>query len=376
MIPWIIIAVGVLLLYSSLKEGAKAWPSAAGAIVIGIGVVALGKSFGWLAIGAGVLGLMFLLIGLKAVTRLLAGAALIGMVLGGIVSIDLDDDDKTEASADDTPATTTTTAGGKGGCAAVQLDPNEGNRVISTGLNTPDTEEIRQQVLDLNWRDPNALFLYYNASPLGSTSPLTSVQELVDGDVENGSCYSAKGIRAYDEWSVLWKVARLTPVDSMPPGWSNTGVSDGGPTVGTPPSGDTSGVMVEFPNSDIKHGVMDRCGNPVVASPPPNVPPGPTDEPPPPGEGKDHTESPVSDDRNDPDERVRPNIDAPPEVIRPPGSTTTQPPPPSTLPEDPPEVSDPEPIEPGVEDEPPTDDDPVEDGPCGDADGDGIPDDC
>jgi hypothetical protein len=186
MIPWIIIAVGVLLLYSSLKEGAKAWPSAAGAIVIGIGVVALGKSFGWLAIGAGVLGLMFLLIGLKAVTRLLAGAALIGMVLGGIVSIDFDDDDKTEASADDTPETTTTTAGGKGGCAAVQLDPNEGNRVISTGLNTPDTEEIRQQVLDLNWRDPNALFLYYNASPLGSTSPLTSVQELVDGDVENG----------------------------------------------------------------------------------------------------------------------------------------------------------------------------------------------
>jgi hypothetical protein len=110
MIPWIIIAVGVLLLYSSLKEGAKAWPSAAGAIVIGIGVVALGKSFGWLAIGAGVLGLLFLLIGLKAVTRLLAGAALIGMVLGGIVSIDFDDDDKTEASADDTPATSTTTA--------------------------------------------------------------------------------------------------------------------------------------------------------------------------------------------------------------------------------------------------------------------------
>ncbi len=109
MIPWIIIAVGVLLLYSSLKEGAKAWPSAAGAIVIGIGVVALGKSFGWLAIGAGVLGLMFLLIGLKAVTRLLAGLALIGMVLGGIVSIDFDDDDKTEASADDTPETTSTT---------------------------------------------------------------------------------------------------------------------------------------------------------------------------------------------------------------------------------------------------------------------------
>lgn len=109
MIPWIIIAVGVLLLFSSLKEGAKAWPSAAGAIVIGIGVVALGKSFGWLAIGAGVLGLMFLLIGLKAVTRLLAGAALIGMVLGGVLSIDFDDDDDTEAVADDSTATTATT---------------------------------------------------------------------------------------------------------------------------------------------------------------------------------------------------------------------------------------------------------------------------
>jgi membrane-bound ClpP family serine protease len=116
MIPWIIIAVGVLLLFSSLKEGAKAWPSAAGAIVIGIGVVALGKSFGWLAIGAGVLGLMFLLISLKAVTRLLAGAALIGMVLGGVLSIDLDDDDDTEAVADDNTATTTTTTAPDSNC--------------------------------------------------------------------------------------------------------------------------------------------------------------------------------------------------------------------------------------------------------------------
>lgn len=85
---------------------------------------------------------------------------------------------------------------------------------------------------------------------------------------------------------------------------------------------------------------------------------------------KDHTESPVSDDRNDPDEVTRPNIPVPPEVIRPPGSQPTQPPPPSTIP-DPPEVLDPKPATPGPAPTTPAPPDPVGNG---DTTGDGIPD--
>lgn len=190
-----------------------------------------------------------------------------------------DDDHKKDKPG--TEPTTESSPPVEGDCVQVKMDPNTGNKVISTGLTTPDTEKIRKQVLELNKHDPNALFLYYNASPLGTTSPLTSVQELVEGEVKDGSCFSVKGLAAFNEWAVLWKVAILTPVDAMPPGWTNTGVGENGPTSGAPPTGDTSGVIVGFPNSNVKHGVMNRCGNPVVATPPPNVPKGPTDEPPP-----------------------------------------------------------------------------------------------
>jgi hypothetical protein len=105
-------------------------------------------------------------------------------------------------------------------------------------------------------------------------------------------------------------------------------------------------------------------------APPVDVPP--TPEEPPPSDGKDYRRSPVVSDRNHPDERVRPNIPAPAEVIRPPSAQPTQPAPQPTIP-DPPEVLNPEPIAPGVPSLPPTPVDPVE-APGADGNGDGIPD--
>jgi hypothetical protein len=406
MIPWIIIAVGVLLLFSSLKEGAKAWPSAAGAIVIGIGVVALGKSFGWLAIGAGVLGLMFLLISLKAVTRLLAGAALIGMVLGGVLSIDLDDDDDTEAVADDNTATTTTTTAPDSNCEPGMTPADCLDIHADNGEADPEVAEQAQTIQTVS-RERN-----YG---LGNTTCESGC--VLQGGITGASATEmfndllAKGIMSP---ALLDDAARTVLgtayTDTRPVGDVDKAASDleivlefvqgAGVEEGVIPAGTVvwntvvrDGQVVQFQYttrrdrrfvSITKNGVtlmfFDTCGNRVSLNPTPGVPEVPEEEVPHDDDGKDHTESPVSDDPNDPDERVRPNIPPPPEVIRPeptPGSTTTtQPPPPSTMPEDPPEVQDPEPIEPGIEDEPPTDDDPVEDGPCGDADGDGIPDDC
>lgn len=122
------------------------------------------------------------------------------------------------------------------------------------------------------------------------------------------------------------------------------------------------------------------CGNPLLPPPPPppkvdnppvSTPPDTTTPPastPPTttGGGKDAGKSPV-------DSADEANIPTPSTIIRDPDAPQPDPGPPDTLPEDPPEVSDPEPIDPGIEDDPPVDDDPIEE--CGDADGDGFPDD-
>lgn len=99
----------------------------------------------------------------------------------------------------------------------------------------------------------------------------------------------------------------------------------------------------------------------------------PTPTPTPTSGGKDASKSPIK-GTDDPDERVRGvEPSAPTTVTRPSSSSTSQPTQQQpVLPEDPPEVSDPEPAAPGVTDAPPATGDPIEG--C-DIDGDGIPDD-
>ncbi len=238
-----------------------------------------------------------------------------------------------EAPAESTTSTSTSAPAQCGDAFVTRLDENQKNRVLSGGVQAPTSEEMRQEILDFNSHDPRGLFLYYTASPLGETSPIDNVESLVEGGVvKNGVCYSEEGMQKYQEWSVLWRATRIEDAPSMPDGWGNTGVSNGTPTSGRPPTGNTEGWMVIFVDATGKeigrHGVMKRCGNPVT--PAPVAPEGPTDEAPPdvekpkpdqpdkPRGGKDHRKSPVSSDRDHPDERVRPVIPTPPTVIRPP----------------------------------------------------------
>ena len=168
----------------------------------------------------------------------------------------------------------------------VDLHVNELNRVLEHGIQGPTSEDMRDRVRRLNRTDPNAFMLYLNASPLGESDPYRTAAEIVEGGVvEEGACYTAQAQQAYSEWKVLWDNADIVPVNSMPSGWGNTGVTEAGPSVGGAPSGDTSGWMVVFRDATGRpigmHGVMKRCGNPVVPAPPPHIPEGPTDQPPP-----------------------------------------------------------------------------------------------
>lgn len=168
----------------------------------------------------------------------------------------------------------------------VDLHVNELNRVLENGIQAPTSEDMRERVRRLVRTDPNAFMLYFNASPLGRSDPYRTAAEIVEGGVvEEGACYTAEAQQAYAEWKVLWDVADIVPVPHMPSGWGNTGVTANGPTVGGEPSGDTSGWVVIFRDATGRpigmHGVMKRCGNPVVPAPPPHIPEGPTDQPPP-----------------------------------------------------------------------------------------------
>lgn len=196
----------------------------------------------------------------------------------------------------------------------VLLDERKQNRYLSNGIQAVESEDMRQEVSQWLKHDPVGLFSYYNESPLGRQTPLKHVEALVEGGkVENGKCFSAEGRRAYARWLPLWETAVIEAVDQMPGGWANSGVSNGWPTSGPAPTGNTSGWMVSYVDAGgkvtVTHGVMKRCGN--ITSPNPTAPEGPTDNPSNPEGGKDHRRSPVSDDPNDPDEATRPNTAEP-----------------------------------------------------------------
>lgn len=216
-------------------------------------------------------------------------------------------------------STTTTTAAECGDRFVTKLDENQKNKVLSSGVQAPTSEEMRQELLTFNSQDPRGLHLYYNASPLGVASPINETSSLFEGgEIKSGVCFTEEAMQKYQEWSVLWKASRIEAVPSMPAGWGNTGVSNGTPTSGPAPSGNTEGWVVIFVDATGKeigtHGVMKRCGNPVT--PAPVVPAGPTDEPTLPGPET----PPTGLTPKDPSKDVLLNPDVP-EGVRGPGTT-------------------------------------------------------
>lgn len=168
---------------------------------------------------------------------------------------------QTVATTSTTATTATTTAAAPASvCYAVKLDENVGSNVLSKGI-SQDTEKGRQQVLAAAKQDPRVLMLFYNASPLGKVSPIATATDIAP--IKDGACYTARGVEAYDEWSVLYKVANLAPA-KLPATGYNTGVN-GEPfqVQGRIPAGTGTEVKYVDSNGKVidKNLIRNECGN-------------------------------------------------------------------------------------------------------------------
>lgn len=173
-----------------------------------------------------------------------------------------------EASTSASPTTTAAPADPCPGSYVVKLDANAGANLFSQGL-SPDSETMRQQVLDGAKTDPRVLQVYYNASPLGQASPIQATTDIAP--ITDGACFTPAGKAAYDQWVVLWKVTKLSG-DTLPEQGTNTGAEPGGSAfqeTGLIPAGTGMKVVyVDANGNEIgSHKVRLECGNVVMTSP-------------------------------------------------------------------------------------------------------------
>lgn len=182
----------------------------------------------------------------------------------------------------------------------IKLPKRDGNRLNADGVPKKiqgDGEAFREFIAEQAKRDPLTLYLYYMASPLGDKEPLKNELVLAkDGKIENGNTYSKEGVAAYERWMAIWNNPDITSVEAMKE-ISFQGVNTG-VTKDNKPTQDASGVRGEDKSGyDIKyrdasgkvvkgHSALNRCTQPTSKVPHPDVPDGPTDNPPPPKEPK------------------------------------------------------------------------------------------
>jgi len=162
-------------------------------------------------------------------------------------------------------------------CWTVKLDPNQGNRVLSSGVTgTPD--QVRTKLLNAAQHDPRVLQALYNVTSQGATKPVTDWHSLVTPD---GKCYNQQGQALWNKTGVLYTTANATKATAPATG-CNTYVTPGGnasckmETI----TGNRAGTKFDFGNGKWVV-VMYRCGNPVTPGKPPvQVPQTPTTTPP------------------------------------------------------------------------------------------------
>jgi hypothetical protein len=188
---------------------------------------------------------------------------------------------KENAAAPAAESTTTTSTQAPENCVDrynVVLDANEGDRVVSQGIDVSDPAKAVDQIMALAQHDPRILVLYWNVSPAGKQAPISDWNTLVD----NG-CYTQQARDLYQQTLGEYKAATATTSEA-PASGVNTGVTPGGaPFQETPGaiSGDRTAVQIAFPNGDVVW-AMQRCGNVVTTGAPvPGIPPKPTPTPPP-----------------------------------------------------------------------------------------------
>jgi len=152
-----------------------------------------------------------------------------------------------------------------------------------------DAKASKAWIAEAAKKDPVVFFMLYSLSPLAEKKPIKNESVLAkDARIEDGNTYSARGIRAYEDWLVLWDLsAEVIAVPQISFTGTNTGVS--GTTVVQSDGvrgDDQSGVDVVYRDaagkSAAQHSILNRCLNATGGKP--SFPPGKTDNPPPPEE--------------------------------------------------------------------------------------------
>lgn len=191
---------------------------------------------------------------------LLAALAFTGLAISG--------DDESPAA---TPSPTVSAVSDE---FTITLPKREMNRLNSDGVdpkNRGNAEAFRKQIAEQAKHDPLTLYVYYQASPLGTIKPLTNETVLAkDGKIENGNVYSKKGRQVYKEWLAMWDspLTGVKAVDEIKFQGLNTGVE--GTTVTQSPGvngADKSGYDVTYKDAMSKvvrqHSALNRCTQPT-----------------------------------------------------------------------------------------------------------------
>jgi hypothetical protein len=172
----------------------------------------------------------------------------------------------------------------------IDMPERDGNRLNKDGA-PAGSEPFRVAIANQAKHDPLTLYVYYMHSPYGKTKALKNEAVIAKGGkIQDGNVYSAEGIAAYKRWIAVWMDHDLTEITSVKEitfQKVNTGVSNN--RVTQDPSGvrgkDKSGVDITYRDATSKvvarHSALYRCSQPTGGGGQiPNVPKGPTDNPP------------------------------------------------------------------------------------------------
>lgn len=168
----------------------------------------------------------------------------------------------------------------------IDMPSRDGNRLNADGVEIPgNTEALRSQIAEQARRDPLTLFAFYMASPLGEARPLKNEAVLAEGGtIKDGNAFSKEGIRAYQEWLVLWETASIKAVSEIRFQAINTGVKGVRLTQSSGVGGyNKSGFNIAYRDVSGRithqHSVLCRCTQPTFGEPIRWAPEGPTDSP-------------------------------------------------------------------------------------------------
>lgn len=210
------------------------------------------------------------------------------------LKVKLADCNKVSASSTPTPTSTPTPSASPTTVVdefTIKMPKRDGNRLNAAGIDPKkrgNAQVFKDQILAQAKTDPLTLFMYYQASPLGTIKPLANESVLAkDGIIKDGNVYSELGRKAYKEWAAMW-VSPLTKAVAVKEisftgfnsGVDGTKITHSKGVTGT----DLSGVNFTYYDAQgnivASHSALDRCTQVTTSKPIPGTKPGKTDNPP------------------------------------------------------------------------------------------------